>query len=99
MLSAGYGKDTNKGVNTSIQNKDFTQPPVILKRLIKNFGRNIMVVHDPSLRLIQKTLLCRWFQNAWATELGEIVTARLSTLPGIVNVKFTAEMESKTDDG
>ena len=83
----------------------FTQPPAryseasLLKTLEEN-GVGRPSTYAPTLETIQKRYYVRLVSKRFEpTELGEIVNSLIiEFFPDIVDVKFTAEMESKLDE-
>ncbi|WP_024785252.1 type I DNA topoisomerase [Streptococcus mutans] len=83
----------------------FTQPPVryseasLIKTLEEN-GVGRPSTYAPTLETIQKRYYVRLVSKRFEpTELGEIVNSLIiEFFPDIVDVKFTAEMESKLDE-
>ena len=96
--------DTVKRVNTNPE-QHFTQPPAryseatLIKTLEEN-GVGRPSTYAPTIETIQKRYYVKLVSKRFEpTELGEIVNALIvEFFPGIVNVKFTAEMEAKLDD-
>lgn len=96
--------DTAKRVNTNPE-QHFTQPPAryseatLIKTLEEN-GVGRPSTYAPTIETIQKRYYVKLVSKRFEpTELGEIVNALIvEFFPGIVNVKFTAEMEAKLDD-
>ncbi|MFM1622250.1 type I DNA topoisomerase [Streptococcus mutans] len=83
----------------------FTQPPAryseasLIKTLEEN-GVGRPSTYAPTLETIQKRYYVRLVSKRFEpTELGEIVNSLITEFfPDIVDVKFTAEMESKLDE-
>ena len=96
--------DTVKRVNTNPE-QHFTQPPAryseatLIKTLEEN-GVGRPSTYAPTIETIQKRYYVKLVSKRFEpTELGEIVNSLIvEFFPGIVNVKFTAEMEAKLDD-
>lgn len=83
----------------------FTQPPAryteasLIKTLEEN-GVGRPSTYAPTIETIQKRYYVRLASKRFEpTELGEIVDGLIREyFPGIVNIKFTADMETKLDD-
>lgn len=83
----------------------FTQPPAryteasLIKTLEEN-GVGRPSTYAPTIETIQKRYYVRLVSKRFEpTELGEIVDGLIREyFPGIVNIKFTADMETKLDD-
>lgn len=83
----------------------FTQPPAryseatLIKALEEN-GVGRPSTYSPTIETIQKRYYVKLVSKRFEpTELGEIVNSLIvEFFPDIVNVKFTAEMETKLDD-
>lgn len=96
--------DTVKRVNTNPE-QHFTQPPAryseatLIKTLEEN-GVGRPSTYAPTIETIQKRYYVKLVSKRFEpTELGEIVNSLIvEFFPGIVNVKFTADMEAKLDD-
>ncbi|MBZ2037446.1 type I DNA topoisomerase [Streptococcus sanguinis] len=96
--------NTVKRVNTNPE-QHFTQPPAryseatLIKTLEEN-GVGRPSTYAPTIETIQKRYYVKLVSKRFEpTELGEIVNSLIvEFFPGIVNVKFTAEMEAKLDD-
>ena len=96
--------DSVKRVNTNPE-QHFTQPPAryseatLIKTLEEN-GVGRPSTYAPTIETIQKRYYVKLVSKRFEpTELGEIVNSLIvEFFPGIVNVKFTAEMEAKLDD-
>ena len=96
--------DTVKRVNTNPE-QHFTQPPAryseatLIKTLEEN-GVGRPSTYAPTIETIQKRYYVKLISKRFEpTELGEIVNSLIvEFFPGIVNVKFTADMEAKLDD-
>ena len=96
--------DTVKRVNTNPE-QHFTQPPAryseatLIKTLEEN-GVGRPSTYAPTIETIQKRYYVKLVSKRFEpTELGEIVNSLIvEFFPGIVNVKFSAEMEAKLDD-
>lgn len=96
--------ETVKKVSTNPE-QHFTQPPAryseasLIKTLEEN-GVGRPSTYAPTLETIQKRYYVRLVSKRFEpTELGEIVNSLIvEFFPDIVDVKFTAEMESKLDE-
>ena len=96
--------DIVKRVNTNPE-QHFTQPPAryseatLIKTLEEN-GVGRPSTYAPTIETIQKRYYVKLVSKRFEpTELGEIVNSLIvEFFPGIVNVKFTADMEAKLDD-
>ena len=104
MLPEMEKGDIVKRVNTNPE-QHFTQPPAryseatLIKTLEEN-GVGRPSTYAPTIETIQKRYYVKLVSKRFEpTELGEIVNSLIvEFFPGIVNVKFTAEMEAKLDD-
>lgn len=96
--------DLVKRINTNPE-QHFTQPPAryseatLIKTLEEN-GVGRPSTYAPTIETIQKRYYVKLVSKRFEpTELGEIVNSLIvEFFPGIVNVKFTADMEAKLDD-
>lgn len=96
--------DTVKRVNTNPE-QHFTQPPAryseatLIKTLEEN-GVGRPSTYAPTIETIQKRYYVKLVSKRFEpTELGEIVNSLIvEFFPDIVDVKFTAGMETKLDD-
>lgn len=96
--------DKVKKVNSKPE-QHFTQPPAryseasLIKTLEEN-GVGRPSTYAPTIETIQKRYYVKLAAKRFEpTELGEIVNSLIvEFFPDIVNVKFTAEMETKLDD-
>ena len=96
--------DLVKCINTNPE-QHFTQPPAryseatLIKTLEEN-GVGRPSTYAPTIETIQKRYYVKLVSKRFEpTELGEIVNSLIvEFFPGIVNVKFTADMEAKLDD-
>lgn len=104
MLPDMEAGDIVKRVNTKPE-QHFTQPPAryseasLIKTLEEN-GVGRPSTYAPTIETIQKRYYVRLQAKRFEpTELGEIVDGLIREyFPGIVNIKFTADMEHKLDE-
>ena len=85
------------GKNSTINELTISPNSVGSKRLEEN-GVGRPSTYAPTIETIQKRYYVKLVSKRFEpTELGEIVNSLIvEFFPGIVNVKFTAEMEAKT---
>ena len=97
-------KDTEVRAKEITPNRHFTQPPAryteasLIKALEENGIGRPSTYSATITTIVSRDYVKRQSKTLYPTELGEAITALMKNhFPKIVNVKFTAEMESELD--
>lgn len=101
---AGLDKDTSLSLNKYEEKQHFTQPPAhyteaSLVRTLEELGIGRPSTYAPTITtILARRYVVKEAKNIYVTELGEAVNKIMKdAFPSIVNVNFTANLESLLD--
>ena len=105
QVLASINKETKLTFNKFNYSKHFTKPPAhyneaSLVKTLEELGIGRPSTYAPTIStLISRRYITKENKNLFVTELGEIVNdIMLQAFPDIVDVNFTANLESRLDD-
>ena len=104
VLLKGIDEDTKLTLDTFDEKQHFTQPPAhyteaSLVKTLEELGIGRPSTYAPTITLIiNRRYVAKENKNLYMTELGEVVNnIMMHSFPSIVDVSFTANMESLLD--
>ena len=105
QILASFNKDTKLTFNDINYSKHFTKPPAhyneaSLVKTLEELGIGRPSTYAPTIStLTYRRYITKEEKNLFVTELGEIVNdIMLTAFPNVVDVNFTAILESRLDD-